>query len=85
MDRLDKFLQNTLIPENTHEKRREGHQEYVGINSLSHYYRTRGDLEKAALCSEGKHKNTLIGSIPMTQIIEGSDTLDMQMTSFSDI
>jgi len=49
MDRLDKFVQNTLIPENTHGKRREGHQEYVRINSLSHYYRTRGDLEKAAL------------------------------------
>jgi len=49
MDRLDKFVQNTLIPENMHGKRREGHPEYVRINSLSHYYRTRGDLEKAAL------------------------------------
>src|SRR5215831_17673505 len=48
MDRLDRFVQHTLIPEYTRGTRREGHPEYERSISLAYYYRKRGDLDKAA-------------------------------------
>ncbi len=46
MDRLDKFVENMLIPEHTQGKRRKAHPEYERLKSLAHYYRKRGNLER---------------------------------------
>jgi hypothetical protein len=48
MDRLDQFVEHTLITAYTRGTRREGHPEYERSISLAYYYRKRGDLDKAA-------------------------------------
>jgi group II intron reverse transcriptase/maturase len=47
MDRLDKFAQETLIPEYTKGDERKQHPRYHTLISLGRYYRRRGQLEKA--------------------------------------
>src|SRR5215831_12099694 len=47
MDRLDRFVQETLIPEFTQGTRRKEGEEYRRLHSLSTYYRTTGRIERA--------------------------------------
>jgi hypothetical protein len=47
MDRLDKFVENTLIPEYTRGKKREAHPTYEQLRIQARYLRQRGDLERA--------------------------------------
>ena len=47
MDRLDKFVEDTLIPEYTRGKRRKEHPEYGRKLELARYYRKTGRLERA--------------------------------------
>jgi group II intron reverse transcriptase/maturase len=47
MDRLDRFVESTLIPEYTRGKRREGLPEYEQKTALAYYYRKMGDQAKA--------------------------------------
>src|SRR5215831_8614801 len=47
MDRLDRFVQDTLIPEYTRGTRRKEGEEYRRLHSLSTYYRTTGRIERA--------------------------------------
>src|SRR5262245_20649039 len=46
MDRLDRFVCETLIPEYTKKARREKNRIYDSLNSLARYYRKKGDLER---------------------------------------
>jgi group II intron reverse transcriptase/maturase len=57
MDRLDKFVKNTLSPEYTRGTRREGNAEYERNTSLSWYYRKKGDLERAELLRKEAQKH----------------------------
>ena len=47
MDRLDRFVQDTVIPEYTRGTRRKEGEEYRRLHSLSTYYRTTGRIERA--------------------------------------
>jgi group II intron reverse transcriptase/maturase len=47
MDRFDKFVENTLIPEYTRGKKREVHPTYEQLRIQARYLRQRGDLERA--------------------------------------
>jgi hypothetical protein len=47
MDRLDRFVENTLIPAYTRGERRKAHAEYTRLRSLSTFYRKTGRPEKA--------------------------------------
>jgi len=47
MDRLDRFAQDTLIPEYTRGTRRKEGEEYRRLHSLSTYYRNTGRIERA--------------------------------------
>ena len=47
MDRLDQFVQNTLIPEYTKGDQRKDHQRYHALKTLGQYHRRRGNLERA--------------------------------------
>ena len=47
MDRLDRFVQDTLIPEYTRGTRRKEGEEYRRLHSLSTYYRNTGRIERA--------------------------------------
>jgi group II intron reverse transcriptase/maturase len=47
MDRLDQFVQGTLIPEHTKGNERKDHPRYHTLISLARYYRRRDQLEKA--------------------------------------
>jgi group II intron reverse transcriptase/maturase len=47
MDRLDRFVQETLIPEYTHEERRERNPAYHNLASRARYFRKTGNLERA--------------------------------------
>lgn len=47
MDRLDQFVETTLIPEYTQGKKRREHREYKRKNSMAAYYRRTGNVEKA--------------------------------------
>ena len=47
MDRLDRFVQETLIPEYTSNQKRKGNPEYRQLESKGQYYREKGDLEQA--------------------------------------
>src|SRR5215470_12481986 len=49
MDRLDRYVHHTLIPEYTRGNRRKTHPEYERLRSLGKYYRTRGQPDKAAI------------------------------------
>jgi hypothetical protein len=46
MNRLDKFVENTLIPKNTQGKERAKHPEYDRLYHLAWYYRKQGNLER---------------------------------------
>jgi group II intron reverse transcriptase/maturase len=47
MDRLDRFVQDTLIPEYTRNQRRKAHPEYLRLQARARYDRKRGDRERA--------------------------------------
>jgi group II intron reverse transcriptase/maturase len=47
MDRLDRFVQDTVIPEYTRGTRRKEGEEYRRLPSLSTYYRNTGRIERA--------------------------------------
>jgi len=47
IDRLDRFVQNTVIPEYTRGTRRKEGEEYRRLHSLSTYYRNTGRIERA--------------------------------------
>src|SRR5713101_532012 len=47
MDRLDKFVENTLIPEYTQGKHRESHSEYIRLTRLAWYHENVGNIERA--------------------------------------
>src|SRR5260370_8598588 len=47
MDRLDKFVEETLIPEYTRGRKRGLNPPYKQKASLAEYYRKKGQLEKA--------------------------------------
>jgi group II intron reverse transcriptase/maturase len=47
MDRLDRFVQDTVIPEYTRGIRRKEGEEYRRLHSLSTYYRNTGRIERA--------------------------------------
>jgi group II intron reverse transcriptase/maturase len=47
MDRLDRFVEETLIPEHTGNRRRKANPEYRQRESEVRYYRRRGDREQA--------------------------------------
>ncbi len=47
LDKLDQFVEHTLIPRYTRGEERKGNQEYHRLVSRSHYYRQRGMQEKA--------------------------------------
>jgi hypothetical protein len=47
MDRLDRFVQETLIPEYTGNQKRKENPIYQRLGSKVRYYRAKGDLEKA--------------------------------------
>src|SRR5262249_16957956 len=47
MERLDQFVQGTLMPEHTKGKERKEHLRYHTLISLARYYRKRDQLEKA--------------------------------------
>jgi group II intron reverse transcriptase/maturase len=47
MDRLDRFVQDTVIPEYTRGTRRKEGEEYRRLHSLSTYYRNTGRIERA--------------------------------------
>jgi len=47
MDRLDRFVQDMLIPEYTRGTRRKEGEEYRRLHSLSTYYRNTGRIERA--------------------------------------
>jgi len=46
MDRLDRFVQETLIPEHTRNQERKRHAEYNRLAARVHQYRTKGDRER---------------------------------------
>src|SRR5712691_3897865 len=46
MDRLDKFVENTLIPEHTQSERREEHPIYGQLNNQLATARRQGNLER---------------------------------------
>jgi group II intron reverse transcriptase/maturase len=47
LDRLDKFVEQTLIPKYTLGKQRARNPEYEYAQGMEHYYRKKGNLEKA--------------------------------------
>ncbi len=47
MNRLDKWVENTLIPDYTRGEKREAHQEYKRLQGLAQYHRKAGHLERA--------------------------------------
>src|SRR5882762_10346164 len=47
MDRFDRFVEHTLIPENTRGTKREGDVIYKRLRGLGWYYRKQGNLERA--------------------------------------
>jgi group II intron reverse transcriptase/maturase len=47
LDKLDKFVDTTLIPHYTRGKKREDNPEYTKLMDLSLYHRKRGHIEKA--------------------------------------
>ena len=47
IDRLDRFVQDTVIPEYTRGTRRKEGEEYRRLHSLSTYYRNTGRIERA--------------------------------------
>jgi group II intron reverse transcriptase/maturase len=47
MDRLDRFVENTLIPEYTQGKERERHEEYIQLTKLAWYHEHKGHIERA--------------------------------------
>ncbi len=47
MDRLDKYVEETLIPIYTRGHRRKGHPHYKRIGDMVDYYRKKGQLDKA--------------------------------------
>src|SRR5712691_12639795 len=47
MDRLDKFVENTLIPEYMQGKERERHEEYIRLTKLAWYHEHKGHIERA--------------------------------------
>jgi hypothetical protein len=47
MDRLDRFVQDTLIPEYTRGTRRKRSREYNRLECNAHYYRKTGRIERA--------------------------------------
>jgi group II intron reverse transcriptase/maturase len=49
MDRLDRYVHHTLLPEYTRGNRRKTHPEYERLRSLGKYYRTRGRSDKAEI------------------------------------
>jgi hypothetical protein len=46
MDRLDKFVEDTLIPDYTRGQRRKENPEYQKLGRLIYYHRTKGNLER---------------------------------------
>ena len=47
LDKLDKFVENSLIPEYTRGKRRAENPEYSKLQKLAWYFRKNGQIEKA--------------------------------------
>ena len=47
MNRLDKWVENTLIPDYTRGEHREAHQAYKRLQGLAQYHRKAGHLERA--------------------------------------
>src|ERR1044071_6580859 len=47
MDRLDRFVQDTVIPEYRRGTRRKEGEEYRRLHSISTYYRNTGSIERA--------------------------------------
>jgi len=47
MDRLDKYVEQTLIPAYTREQTRRRHPEYARLEHKARYYRRTGNLERA--------------------------------------
>src|SRR6266516_1624568 len=47
LDKLDKFVETTLIPQHTKGKRRRENQEYQNLIGRSHYHRKKGHIEEA--------------------------------------
>jgi retron-type reverse transcriptase len=47
LDKLDKFVEQTLIPEYTRGQRRAENKEYSKLQKLAWYFRKTGQLEKA--------------------------------------
>ena len=47
MDRLDKFVEDMLLPEYTREAQRKRHPEYMRLTRLAYQYRKTGKLERA--------------------------------------
>jgi len=47
MDRLDKFVENTLIPEYTQGENRGSHPEYIRLTRLAWYHQNAGNIERA--------------------------------------
>jgi group II intron reverse transcriptase/maturase len=47
LDRLDQYVENILIPENTRGKERARNREYAKLSASEHYYRKTGRQEKA--------------------------------------
>jgi group II intron reverse transcriptase/maturase len=56
LDRLDKFVEQTLIPEYTRGEERQEHPEYVKLVKLAWYYRSVGKHEKAEELSKQYHQ-----------------------------
>lgn len=48
LDTLDVFVETTLIPQYTRGEERRANREYARLNTRSHSYRQRGQLEKAS-------------------------------------
>jgi group II intron reverse transcriptase/maturase len=49
MDRLDKYVENTLIPEHTRGRIRKRHPEWARLSKSAGYFRRMGNLERAKI------------------------------------
>jgi group II intron reverse transcriptase/maturase len=47
LDKLDKYMEQTLIPQHTRGKQRQDNKEYTHLANLSRYYRKTGEMDKA--------------------------------------
>jgi reverse transcriptase-like protein len=47
LDKLDKFVEQNLLPEYNHKQNRQGNRRYNTISSLASYYRRHGRHDKA--------------------------------------